>query len=1266
MLAGNVVYRISIEDRDFDRGLDRAAANAAAAGATSGAAFTRAMSGALHLGPGIDRELGRVESRIRNFGSSMESIFTGVFQGIGFKISDILIGSIGNVVSGIGSQLQRLGGFIYDVGGSSEKLKVAFDTIIGDAAKSKKLMEELQELSVKTPYTTSEITGSAQALLSNFKPDQITEQIRRLGDVASGVNKPLKQILDNYSQVMTLGKAQAEELRQFGEAGVPIYDELAKMIGVNKSEIADLGSKGLITSKMITQAFKNMTDEGGKFYNMMDAQSKTLQGQVSTVVDSFEVVAKNIFDAVNPALKTMLGLVVESGTKAAQSVQVYDDIGRAANNIANYLKQNPEIIDSITQAAARLLNEGVNQLVAGTDSILKYLKENPKAIDQAIAAAGKLLAEVKSILGVFVGWGKELAAFNSTAQAMADELDKAHKAAVDTGRAFRGWLDSIDRALASLHGVIPKFFGEFLKEGNVVAGQFQQAFSKAFTNPIEAAKNAITGVFNGAGGPMPSGPSVNGGKYHIADPRDSDVTSYGDSSDHHTYQRTSRGVAKDLTIFQNGSSKVPVPSPVAGKVLAARDMGRAGNAVIILDTKGQQTLLGHFASLMVKAGQQVSRGQTLGIQGSTGRSTGTHTHIEAKENILQEYYKSLRTGNWGVGNKLGGSGGPLQDEIKAARDAAGAKKNKDAEKAQKEQERAAKKAQREQEKKQKEDERALKKARNEEERARIKANRENERHLEEEARKLERNRDQLGSLTKGVSPVQTEINDLSRLGIQDSNFKQIEDDVVSLQHRFRSTREELTRLIKDQSTLNKSLSGKDLDQGKANLQQYNALLHELGQREQDAIRTTLTDKFADQGKGINDMQRSLEQLKGDFQENTPENSYADAVVRIGNNVDDMNAKLLEAINYHESLQALMLANGASEQSLAKNAGNIQQLMGMRSQLPGVESDLIARAKAERDRQIKERDKQEAEEKRSRILNATRLNQERFEDTRTKLFGAIDASRERKRQVSLSDTEELQTRANAATNPDEKLKLDRAVRYRQLQDEHADRMTQINEFARTGQYTNAELDKMRLNAEKVNAIKLDQVRTEFKSLGDTILHSAGEAFGSFLHDVITGNQSIGESFRNMIGSITSMLAKMAIQRLLGGVFGGGIMNFAEGGVVGQSMKRERGESGGRDPVVVVANKDERILNADETRRYNQLEKRGLRNFASGGFVSNMPSFSPTAALGGGDMQINIPITFEGQSGANVQKESLKALRGELEQAVTAVIIKHKTASGGLLK
>ncbi len=69
-----------------------------------------------------------------------------------------------------------------------------------------------------------------------------------------------------------------------------------------------------------------------------------------------------------------------------------------------------------------------------------------------------------------------------------------------------------------------------------------------------------------------------------------------------------------------------------GRVSYAAKKLLIGNMVIIDHGHGIVTKYGHMAKLLVKRGDQVKRGDVIGLLGNTGKSTGPHVHYEVRVN----------------------------------------------------------------------------------------------------------------------------------------------------------------------------------------------------------------------------------------------------------------------------------------------------------------------------------------------------------------------------------------------------------------------------------------------------------------------------------------------------------------------------------------------------------------------------------------------------------------------------------------------------------
>lgn len=211
---------------------------------------------------------------------------------------------------------------VVKVRGEIQQLGMAFETMLGSKKEADKMMSEIVDFAARTPFTVTDVADNVKQLIAmGVASEDAMATLKALGDVAAGVAVPISRIAINYGQVATLGKLQTRELRDFAMAGVPLLEELSKLLGVTKAEVQELISKGRIGFPMVEQAFKNMSGEGGKFYNLMERTNKSVTGQISNVMDKLEVKLNEIGQANE-------GLIYGAIKGVSSLIENYDKIGR--------------------------------------------------------------------------------------------------------------------------------------------------------------------------------------------------------------------------------------------------------------------------------------------------------------------------------------------------------------------------------------------------------------------------------------------------------------------------------------------------------------------------------------------------------------------------------------------------------------------------------------------------------------------------------------------------------------------------------------------------------------------------------------------------------------------------------------------------------------------------------------------------------------------------------------------------------------------------
>lgn len=263
-------------------------------------------------------------------------------------------------VNGIQDFVSRL----YSVRGEFQQLEISFRTMLGSGEQANELINQLAQTAASTPFDLQGIASSAKNMLAyGFAADQVNETIVRLGNVAAGLSQPLGDIVYLYGTLKASGRVTNIDIRQFANRGIPIYEELAKVLGKSVSEINNLVSAGKVGFPDIEQAFQNMTNKGGKFYNLMEEQSKSLTGQISNLQDNIDM----MFNELGKSSEGMLS----SGIKAVSYlVENYEKVGKViAGLIATYGVYRAAVITNIALTRGWAVATKVDAIAKGIQTL---------------------------------------------------------------------------------------------------------------------------------------------------------------------------------------------------------------------------------------------------------------------------------------------------------------------------------------------------------------------------------------------------------------------------------------------------------------------------------------------------------------------------------------------------------------------------------------------------------------------------------------------------------------------------------------------------------------------------------------------------------------------------------------------------------------------------------------------------------------------------------------------------------------------------------
>lgn len=234
----------------------------------------------------------------------------------------------------------RLVSNIKDITSQFELQRVSLAALTQDAEFASSLFSKIKATAIESPFSVKQmITYTKQLAAYRFENEELYETMNRLADVSAGLGVDMSRLILAVGQVKAASVLRGQELRQFTESGIPLVELLAVKFSqlrnevVSTGEVFELISKRQVPFEMIAEIFRDMTEEGGRFYQMQKKQAQTLYGVFENLKDNIQIA----MDEVGQANR---GLIMGAGklfTKMAQHLQdIIDLISIAATTFVAY------------------------------------------------------------------------------------------------------------------------------------------------------------------------------------------------------------------------------------------------------------------------------------------------------------------------------------------------------------------------------------------------------------------------------------------------------------------------------------------------------------------------------------------------------------------------------------------------------------------------------------------------------------------------------------------------------------------------------------------------------------------------------------------------------------------------------------------------------------------------------------------------------------------------------------------------------------------
>lgn len=270
--------------------------------------------------------------------------------------------------------------------GEFEKQQVALRAILQDSAGADALFERIKQLAVVSPFSVLDLTKYTKQLSAFSVPmDELYDTMKMLADVSAGLGVDMGRIILAYGQIRSASFLRGTEVRQLTEAGIPILDELAKQFeelegrSVSIGEVFDKISARQVPFEMVEKAFKDMTREGGKFYQMQEVLAETLAGKISNLRDSYQIMLSSMGNAQSGVLKGAVNLL----TKMMNN---YEQIGADLIALAATYGTYKLMVYATSLATKGFVKTNI-ALLKGLRNIKLAIMSNPYALMAAAAVA---------------------------------------------------------------------------------------------------------------------------------------------------------------------------------------------------------------------------------------------------------------------------------------------------------------------------------------------------------------------------------------------------------------------------------------------------------------------------------------------------------------------------------------------------------------------------------------------------------------------------------------------------------------------------------------------------------------------------------------------------------------------------------------------------------------------------------------------------------------------------------------------------------------
>lgn len=398
------------------------------------------------------------QKKIDKFGKNLEET--------GSKLSVLLSAPLALVAKGA-----------LDASGNFESLQTSFNTMLGSVEAGKQMMQDLQKFNLSTPFESEEVAKATKSLLAfGFAQQDIIPNLRRIGDISSGVGMSVQELADIYGKARVQGTLMSEDINQLTGRGIPIIQEFAKQLGVGADQVKKLASEGKISFTQLEQAFVSLTSEGGKFFGMTANQAGTWQGVMSNASDSITQSLVTLGDTIIKSLN-LKEVIPQATAYLGDMVEAFKSLSPEAQKAITIIGGLAIVVPPILA----LIGTALPMLTAGFTALISPVGLVTVAVGALVAVLGEHYLTTKKIESATNSLEEVNQRVSDSIRTEVDEVANLNEILKSNTTTY----DEKKKALERLQQINPKYFSGLNAE-NINYSQLNKSISLY----VENLKNA--------------------------------------------------------------------------------------------------------------------------------------------------------------------------------------------------------------------------------------------------------------------------------------------------------------------------------------------------------------------------------------------------------------------------------------------------------------------------------------------------------------------------------------------------------------------------------------------------------------------------------------------------------------------------------------------------------------------------------------------------------------------------------------------------------